>query len=407
MLARYQGEPGQPVGWVTHFTPRSAFLASNAGPATRHENGDLCACRVSCRSMTDSDVAAERLRSRRLRPYAVTIFAEMSALAASIGAVNLGQGFPDEDGLPAMLKAAQEAIGQGVNQYPPGSASQNSARPSRANVNGSTASTTTRTPGSGDSRRHRSHRGQRLRSCRTRRRGHRHRTVLRPLLPVLAMAGAHRKAVPMVPRRQGFAPISTRCRRPSPPHQSPDRELAANPTGTVLTDDELRQLAHLATDHDLLVITDEVYEHLVFDAAGTFRWRNTRYARQDGDDLQRGEDVQLHRLEDRMGFAAQRNSSKACGRPSSTSPGVGGAPFQPAVAYALNHEQSGRPAQSRPAGQTRQTVDGARRHRFRGPRQWAPTSKVPIPGRSGMTTAPASLELPEKTGVAAIPMSAF
>ena len=56
----------------------------------------------------------------RLRPYATTVFAEMSALAARVGAVNLGQGFPDEDGPPAMLKAAQDAIAEGVNQYPPG-----------------------------------------------------------------------------------------------------------------------------------------------------------------------------------------------------------------------------------------------------------------------------------------------
>src|SRR5881397_1004945 len=56
----------------------------------------------------------------RLRPYATTVFAEMSALPARVGAVNLGQGFPDEDGPPAMLKAAQAAIADGVNQYPPG-----------------------------------------------------------------------------------------------------------------------------------------------------------------------------------------------------------------------------------------------------------------------------------------------
>ncbi|HTM84087.1 MAG TPA: aminotransferase class I/II-fold pyridoxal phosphate-dependent enzyme, partial [Mycobacterium sp.] len=56
----------------------------------------------------------------RLQPYATTIFAEMSALAARIGAVNLGQGFPDEDGPPAMLEAARAAIADGVNQYPPG-----------------------------------------------------------------------------------------------------------------------------------------------------------------------------------------------------------------------------------------------------------------------------------------------
>src|SRR4029078_5808539 len=57
---------------------------------------------------------------KRLEPYAVTIFAETSALAARVGAVNLGQGFPDEDGPAAMLKTAQDAIANGVNQYPPG-----------------------------------------------------------------------------------------------------------------------------------------------------------------------------------------------------------------------------------------------------------------------------------------------
>src|SRR5262249_11498762 len=49
-----------------------------------------------------------------------TVFAEMSALAARIGAVNLGQGFPDEDGPPAMLQTAEKAIAEGINQYPPG-----------------------------------------------------------------------------------------------------------------------------------------------------------------------------------------------------------------------------------------------------------------------------------------------
>jgi N-succinyldiaminopimelate aminotransferase len=52
-----------------------------------------------------------------LRP---TIFAEMSALAARTGAINLGQGFPDEDGPEAVLDAAKLAIDSGSNQYPPG-----------------------------------------------------------------------------------------------------------------------------------------------------------------------------------------------------------------------------------------------------------------------------------------------
>lgn len=49
-----------------------------------------------------------------------TIFAEMSGLAASLGALNLGQGFPDEDGPDEVLEAARRAIAEGVNQYPPG-----------------------------------------------------------------------------------------------------------------------------------------------------------------------------------------------------------------------------------------------------------------------------------------------
>ncbi len=55
-----------------------------------------------------------------MREFGTTIFAEMSALAASTGAINLGQGFPDTDGPPEMLEAAREAIASGRNQYPPG-----------------------------------------------------------------------------------------------------------------------------------------------------------------------------------------------------------------------------------------------------------------------------------------------
>ena len=57
---------------------------------------------------------------QRLRPFATTIFAEMSALALTHDAVNLGQGFPDTDGPASMLLAAQRAIAGGHNQYPPG-----------------------------------------------------------------------------------------------------------------------------------------------------------------------------------------------------------------------------------------------------------------------------------------------
>ena len=56
----------------------------------------------------------------KLAGFGTTIFAEMSALAAATGAINLGQGFPDTDGPSAVLDAAIEAIRAGVNQYPPG-----------------------------------------------------------------------------------------------------------------------------------------------------------------------------------------------------------------------------------------------------------------------------------------------
>ena len=55
----------------------------------------------------------------RLSGFGTSIFAEMSALAVQTGAINLGQGFPDEDGPAAVLEAAQAAIRNGHNQYAP------------------------------------------------------------------------------------------------------------------------------------------------------------------------------------------------------------------------------------------------------------------------------------------------
>ena len=56
----------------------------------------------------------------RMQGFGTTIFAEMSALAAATGSVNLGQGFPDTDGPPEVVDAAIAAIRAGDNQYPPG-----------------------------------------------------------------------------------------------------------------------------------------------------------------------------------------------------------------------------------------------------------------------------------------------
>src|SRR5206468_8278680 len=58
-------------------------------------------------------------RATRLTGLGTTVFTEMTALAARTGAINLGQGFPDTDGPPAVIEAAVEALRAGENQYPP------------------------------------------------------------------------------------------------------------------------------------------------------------------------------------------------------------------------------------------------------------------------------------------------
>src|SRR5690606_22180644 len=75
---------------------------------------------LSARDRRGSIVMRDPVLVPRLRPFASTVFAEMTALATRTGSVNLGQGFPDTDGPAGMLAAAQRAIADGVNQYPPG-----------------------------------------------------------------------------------------------------------------------------------------------------------------------------------------------------------------------------------------------------------------------------------------------
>jgi N-succinyldiaminopimelate aminotransferase len=204
----------------------------------------------------------------RLRPYATTVFAEMSALAARVGAVNLGQGFPDEDGPAAMLKAAQDAIAEGNNQYPPGIgvASLRHAIAAQRQRHfgiqydpdtevlvtvGATEAIAAAVLGLVEP-------GSEV-------------LLIEPFYdsysPVLAMAGAQRVAVPLVPHGRGFALDADALRRAVTPRT---RALILNsphnPTGTVLSAAELTAIAEVAVAADLLVITDEVYEHLVFDA---------------------------------------------------------------------------------------------------------------------------------------------
>lgn len=278
----------------------------------------------------------------RLRPYATTVFAEMSALAARIGAVNLGQGFPDEDGPPAMLKAAQEAIADGVNQYPPGigiAPLRHAIAAQRHRQYGIEYDPDTEVlvtvgateaiasaviglvePGS-------------------------EVLLIEPFYdsysPVLAMAGAHRVAVPLVPHGRGFALDADALRRAVTPRT---RALIVNsphnPTGTVLSPAELTAIAEVAIAADLLVITDEVYEHLVFD-----EHRHLPLAGLDG----MAERTITISSAAKMFNCTGWKIGWACG-PAELIAGVraakqylsyvGGAPFQPAVALALDTEDA-------------------------------------------------------------------
>lgn len=203
-----------------------------------------------------------------MRPYERTVFGEMSALATRLDAVNLGQGFPDTGGPPEVRLVAEHAIRDGLgDQYPPAhgypdlraAIAEHQKRfyglavdPADEVVVATGASEAIAAtvlalveP------------GQQV-------------LVLDPYFDLyaatIALAGAQRVAVPLTADalrpdigaiRAALTP-DTRLLLLNSPH---------NPTGTVFTRDELVELAALATEHDLLVLADEAYEHLWFDGS--------------------------------------------------------------------------------------------------------------------------------------------
>jgi N-succinyldiaminopimelate aminotransferase len=208
--------------------------------------------------------------NRRLAEFGTTIFAEMSALAVATGSINLGQGFPDTDGPEEVREAAVRALRDGRgNQYPPG-------------------------PGVPE-----------LRTAIAAHQLRRYGLAYDPDTEVLVTAGATEaiaasllallepgdEVVALEPYYDSYAAsIAMAGGRRVPVTLRPDGgrfrldldELRAavtdrtrlllvntphNPTGTVLTRAELADIAALAVERDLLVVTDEVYEHLVFDEA--------------------------------------------------------------------------------------------------------------------------------------------
>ncbi|MGW6917541.1 pyridoxal phosphate-dependent aminotransferase [Kitasatospora sp. NPDC054939] len=205
------------------------------------------------------------LLNRRLDGLGTTIFAEMSALATATGSINLGQGFPDTDGPEEIREAAVRALREGRgNQYPPG--------PGIPELRTAIAEHQQRFYGLGydpDTE-------VLVTAGATEAIAAALLALLEPgdeviaLEPFydsyaacIAMAGAVR--VPLTLRAPGFRPDLDELRALVTPRT---RLLLLNtphnPTGAVLSAQELAAVARIAVEHDLLVVTDEVYEHLVF-----------------------------------------------------------------------------------------------------------------------------------------------
>ena len=203
--------------------------------------------------------------AERLQDFGTTIFAEMSALAVRTDSINLGQGFPDTDGPNQVAEAAIRAIRDGHNQYPPGlgieslriAVSEHQKRFYGIEVDPETEVLIT----AGASEALAAslialvEPGQEV-------------ITFEPYFDVyaaaIAMAGGKRRVVTLKTPDYSFdyeelvskVNSNTRLILLNSPH---------NPTGKVFDHQELSQIAKLAVERDLLVITDEVYEHLVFD----------------------------------------------------------------------------------------------------------------------------------------------
>ncbi|MDF0528497.1 pyridoxal phosphate-dependent aminotransferase [Tsukamurella sp. 8F] len=203
----------------------------------------------------------------RLQPFTSTIFAEISALAVAHDAVNLGQGFPDTDGPQPMLDAAQKAIASGMNQYPPGDGLPELRRAVAGQVlreygleydqDGEVLVTVGASEGIAAAVIGLVEPGREV-------------ILIEPFYDsyaaTVAMAGAKRRVVPLVEDGPRYVLDRDRLRAAVTPDtaaivvNSPH-----NPTGTVLSDADLEFVAGLCREHDLIAITDEVYEYLLFD----------------------------------------------------------------------------------------------------------------------------------------------
>lgn len=346
----------------------------------------------------------------RLRPFADTIFHEMTSLAVHTGAVNLGQGFPDSDGPAGMLEVARSAISGGLNQYPPGPgmpvlraaiAAERSRFGTDYDPDGEVLVTVGATEAIAASILGLVEPGREV-------------ILLEPYYDsyaaAVAMAGATRRTVPLAFEGSRY------LLDPAAIEEAVTERTAMivvnsphNPTGTVFSRTDLEAIADIAVRHDLLVLTDEVYEHLVFDdivhvpiatlpgmaertvtvssAAKTFNVTGWKI----------GWACTTPPLLDAVRTAKQYLTF------------VGGGPFQPAVAHALREERAW-------IGDLRESLQQRRNLLSKGLEEIGLRPAVSngtyfvcadISGLTDMDAGDFCRMLPERFGVAAVPVSAL
>ena len=200
----------------------------------------------------------------RMRPHTSTIFAEMSALALRTGAINLGQGFPDTDGPPSLLSDAAANIQGGINQYPPGigipelrsAVAEHQRRFYGLDVDPDAVLVTTGATEAIAS--------AVLAFCEPGDEVVTFQPYYDSYAATIALAGAELRAVALRPPSFGFDPdelraafsARTRLVLVNTPH---------NPTGAVFDREQLTLIGELAAEHDAVIVTDEVYEHMTYD----------------------------------------------------------------------------------------------------------------------------------------------
>jgi N-succinyldiaminopimelate aminotransferase len=210
--------------------------------------------------------------SARLQGFGTTVFAEMSALAVATGAINLGQGFPDYPGPPEVLDVARAAIGTAADQYPPG--------PGIPELRAAVAEHHLRFTGlsydPGDEVLITAGATEALTAALLALLDPGDEVVLfEPMYDsyaaAVAMAGGVVRPVPLRPA-EGAGPwrfdVEELRAAVTPRAKLLLLNTPHNPTGKVFDREELSAIAAAAMESELLVLTDEVYEHLVFAAAG-------------------------------------------------------------------------------------------------------------------------------------------